>query len=134
MLTNQMDPKVNSDRKKILLVEDDGVQQIIMERFIHKLGHTVLATVSEGEAAVKSALKLKGVDLIIMDIRLGDDLDGIDAMKKIRKQSNVKVIYVTGNSEPVTRTRAKDTKYEAFIEKPITPDKLEKAISEAFQT
>jgi CheY-like chemotaxis protein len=125
---------LNRDPKKILLVEDDGVQQVIMERFINKLGHTVLATVSEGSAAVQSALKLKGVDLIIMDIRLSDNLDGIEAMKEIRKKSNVKVIYVTGNTEPNTRDRATETKFEAFIEKPITPEKLQIAISEAFKT
>lgn len=118
--------------KKILLVEDDGVQQVIMERFINKLGHTVLATVSEGSAAVQSALKLKGVDLIIMDIRLSDNVDGIEAMKEIRKKSDVKVIYVTGNTESSTRERAGETNFEAFIEKPITPEKLEAAITQAF--
>ncbi len=118
--------------KKILLVEDDGVQQVIMERFINKLGHTVLATVSEGSAAVQSALKLKGVDLIIMDIRLSDNVDGIEAMKEIRKKSDVKVIYVTGNTESATRERAGETNFEAFIEKPITPEKLEAAIAQAF--
>ncbi|MGF1671223.1 MAG: response regulator [Balneolaceae bacterium] len=118
--------------KKILLVEDDGIQQIIMERLINNLGHTVLATASDGESAVNSALKLEGVDLIIMDIRLGDDFDGIEAMKKIRKKSNVKVIYVTGNSESFTKERAKKTKYEAFIEKPLTRDKLESALEQAF--
>lgn len=125
---------MNRDPKKILLVEDDGVQQVIMERFINKLGHTVLATVSEGSAAVQSALKLKGVDLIIMDIRLSDNVDGIEAMKEIRKKSNVKVIYVTGNTEPDTRERANETKFEAFIEKPVTPEKLQIAIREAFKT
>jgi len=105
-----------------------------MERFINKLGHTVLATVSEGTAAVQSALKLKGVDLIIMDIRLSDDVDGIEAMKEIRKQSDVKVIYVTGNTEEHTRERASETKFEAFIEKPVTPEKLEEAIEKAFKT
>ncbi len=116
----------------ILLVEDDGVQQIIMERYINKLGHNVLATVSEGEAAVRSAIQLEGIDLIIMDIRLGDELDGIDAMKKIRESSNVKVIYVTGNSEPATKKRAKETNFEDFIEKPVTIQKIELAINKAF--
>jgi CheY-like chemotaxis protein len=125
---------VTDSPKKILLVEDDGVQQVIMERFINKLGHTVLATVSEGSAAVQSALKLKGVDLIIMDIRLGDEVDGIEAMKEIRKKSDVKVIYVTGNTEQKTRDRASKTKFEAFIEKPVTPEKLEEAITKAFKT
>lgn len=125
---------MSNNPKKILLVEDDGVQQVIMERFINKLGHTVLATVSEGSAAVQSALKLKGVDLIIMDIRLSDNVDGIAAMKEIQKKSDVKVIYVTGNTESATRERAGETKFEAFIEKPITPEKLESAISQAFKT
>lgn len=116
----------------ILLVEDDGVQQIIMERYINKLGHNVLATVSEGEAAVRSAIQLEGIDLIIMDIRLGDELDGIDAMKKIRESSSVKVIYVTGNSEPATKNRAKETNFEDFIEKPVTIQKIELAINKAF--
>ncbi|MCH8547352.1 MAG: response regulator [Balneolaceae bacterium] len=125
---------MNQDPKKILLVEDDSVQQVIMERFISKLGHTVLATVSEGNAAVQSALRLKGVDLIIMDVRLSDDMDGIDAMKEIRKSSEVKVIYVTGNTEPKTKERASEIGFESFIEKPITPEKLKLAISDAFKT
>jgi len=116
----------------VLIVEDDGIQQIIMERYINKLGHTVLATVSEGEAAVRSAMMLKEVDLIFMDIRLGDELDGIEAMKRIRESSNVKVIYVTGNSEPSTKSRAEETNYEDFIEKPITLKKIELAINNAF--
>ncbi|MFU8811327.1 MAG: response regulator [Balneolaceae bacterium] len=120
------------ESKNILLVEDDGIQQIIMERFINKLGHTVLATVSEGEAAIRSALKIKGVDLIIMDIRLGDEIDGIEAMSRIRETSDVKVIYVTGNTEPHMRERAEKTNFEDYIEKPITIEKLEEAITNAF--
>lgn len=125
---------MNSDPKKILLVEDDSVQQVLMERFISKLSHTVLATVAEGEAAVQSALLLKGVDLIIMDVRLSDDMDGIEAMKEIPKSSDVKVIYVTGNTEPVTKERASEIGFESFIEKPITPEKLKIAITDAFKT
>ena len=117
--------------KNILLVEDDGVQQIIMERHINKLGHNLLATVSEGRTAIEAALSLQGVDLIIMDIRLSDDVDGIEAMSEIRKNSSVKVIYVTGNSEPSTRERAEKTNFEAFIEKPVTYEKIKDAITSA---
>lgn len=124
--------KEESGSINVLIVEDDGIQQIIMERYLNKLGHTVLATVSEGEAAVSAAFTLKEVDLIFMDIRLGDELDGIEAMKRIRENSNVKVIYVTGNSEPSTKSRAEETNYEDFIEKPITLKKIELAINNAF--
>lgn len=114
-----------------MLVEDDGVQQIIMERHIKQLGHNLLATVSEGRTAIEAALTLKGIDLIIMDIRLSDDVDGIEAMQEIRKNSPVKVIYVTGNTEPSTRQRAEKTNFEAFIEKPVTYEKIRNAIADA---
>lgn len=123
-------------KKNVLIVEDDGIQQIIMRRLAGRLGLNVLATVSEGKEAINSALSLNGVDLIMMDVRLNDDIDGIEAMTEIRQNSssNVKVIYVTGNSEQKTKDRAYKTNYEAFLEKPITEAKLRKAVTKAFQT
>lgn len=118
--------------KKVLIVEDDKLQQIILERMVSEMGHTVLAKVSQGTEAIKSAMRLDAVDLILMDIRLSDDVDGIEAMKKIRETSNVKVIYVTGNSEPANRERAKETDYVEFIAKPIDRSELEEALNKAF--
>lgn len=119
--------------KNILIVEDDGIQQIIMERLAGRLGLNVLAVVSKGNDAIRTVQSLPQIDLIMMDVRLGDDVDGIEAMTRIRKCSDsVKVIYVTGNSEPETRSRAGKTKYEAFLEKPVTEDKLRHAVSKAF--
>lgn len=119
--------------KNILIVEDDGIQQIIMERLADRLGLNVLAIVSKGNDAIRTVQSLPHIDLIMMDVRLSDDVDGIEAMTRIRKCSDsIKVIYVTGNSEPETRTRAGKTRYEAFLEKPVTEDKLRQAVSKAF--
>ncbi|CAN5369672.1 response regulator [soil metagenome] len=119
--------------KNILIVEDDGIQQIIMEQLAKRLGLNVLAVVSKGNDAIQTVQSLPHIDLIMMDVRLGDDVDGIEAMTRIRKCSDsVKVIYVTGNSEPETRSRAGKTRYEAFLEKPVTEDKLRRAVSKAF--
>lgn len=121
-----------STPKKVLIVEDDNLQQIILERMVTAMGHTVLAKVTNGAAAIKSALRLETVDLILMDIRLGDDIDGIEAMNKIRESSNVKVIYVTGNSESVNMDRAKETGYIDFIPKPVDQSRLTEAFNKAF--
>lgn len=119
--------------KNVLIVEDDGIQQIIMERLADRLGLKVLAVVSKGYDAIQTVQSHPHIDLIMMDVRLGDDVDGIEAMTRIRKCSaSVKVIYVTGNSEPETRLRAGKTNFEAFLEKPITEDKLRKAVNKAF--
>lgn len=124
---------LDTQGKNILIVEDDGIQQIIMKRLAEKLGLNVVCIVSKGNDAIRTIKNLPDIDLIMMDVRLGDDVDGIEAMMKIRKQSNtVKVIYVTGNSELQTRNRANQTNYEAFLEKPISEDKLRFAVSKAF--
>lgn len=121
------------NRRNILIVEDDGIQQLIMQRHASRLGLNVLAVVSSGSEAVNTARSLPDLDLIMMDVRLGDDVDGIEAMAKIRQRSNsVKVIYVTGNSEPETKNRAIETNYEAFLEKPVTEEELKHAVTAAF--
>lgn len=123
----------NDDKsKKVLIVEDDILQQIILEQMVTSMGHTVLAKVSKGTEAIKSALRLDAVDLILMDIKLSDNIDGIEAMSKIRKSSNVKVIYVTGNTEPQNVERAKKTDYVAFLSKPVDKNLLAKALEDAF--
>jgi CheY-like chemotaxis protein len=120
--------------KNILIVEDDGIQQVIMKRLASRLGLNVLGVVSSGNEAVRVAHSMKDLDLIMMDVRLGDELDGIEAMIKIRQvSSSVKVIYVTGNTEAETRNRAVETNYEAFLEKPVTEEDLKHAVSAAFE-
>lgn len=126
---------VTHTRKNILIVEDDGIQQIIMQRLAARLGLNVLAVVSNGSEAIRTVQSLPELDLIMMDVRLNDEVDGIEAMMKIRQGSNsVKVIYVTGNTEPETRNRAIETNYEAFLEKPVTEDQLKTAVSAAFMS
>jgi len=123
----------NSDRKNVLIVEDDAIQQIIMERFADRLGLNVFAVVSKGFEAIETVKSFPEIDLIMMDVRLADDIDGIEAMTRIRKSADeIKVIYVTGNSEQETRNRALKTNYEAFLEKPVTEEKLRFAVSKAF--
>jgi CheY-like chemotaxis protein len=122
-----------SSKKNILIVEDDGIQQIIMERLANRLGLNVVGIVSNGNEAVRLAHSIENLDLIMMDVRLNDDIDGIEAMTRIRQGSkSVKVIYVTGNTEAETRNRAIKTNYEAFLEKPVTEEQLKNAVSNAF--
>lgn len=120
--------------KKVLIVEDDKLQQIILERMVNKLGHTVMGKVSAGSSAIQSALRLNTVDLILMDIRLEDDIDGIEAMHKIKQSSSdIKVIYITANSEEKNLKRAQKTGYIDFIQKPVSLDRLRLAFGKAWE-
>lgn len=117
--------------KKVLIVEDDMIISMVLERMIKKLGHQVVKKVITGQDAIDSFFELQP-DLILMDIQLKDDIDGITAMQKIRKKSDVQVIYITGNSDQYNLERAKATNFVDYLVKPIQMTQLKKSIDKAF--
>lgn len=117
--------------KKVLIVEDDMIISMVLERMIKKLGHQVINKVITGQGAIDSAFELEP-DLILMDIQLKDDIDGISAMQEIRKKSDVHVIYITGNSDQYNLSRAEKTNFVEYLVKPIQMSHLKKSIQKAF--
>ncbi len=116
--------------KQILIVEDELIISLIIEKMVKNMGHRVLAKVRSGEEAVHAAESLQP-DLILMDIRLQGEMDGIDAMNEIRKGSDIPVIYITGNTDQMYRNRIRRSDYLDFLTKPVTLDELSKSFSEA---
>ena len=125
-----MDNNIIQD-KKVLIVEDDMIISMVLERMILKLGHKVINKVITGQGAIDSARDMNP-DLILMDIQLKDNIDGISAMQKIREGSDVHVIYITGNSDQYNLSRAKKTNFVDYLVKPIQMSHLKKSISKAF--
>lgn len=118
--------------KKVLIVEDDSLQQVMLERIINQMGHTVIGSSSKGSQAIESALRIGAVDIILMDINLADNVDGIEAAKEINKHRNVKLIYITSSEDPEDLKRAKQTDFVAYLTKPISKEGLENGFSKAF--
>lgn len=114
--------------KKILIVEDDQILSIVQTKYLQKMGFVVVASVTNGLDAIK-AVKLHKPDVIIMDVRIEGDLDGIDTMREIQKFSSIPVIYSTGNSESSILIRAKETNIKGFLIKPINYNQLEELIN-----
>lgn len=127
-----MAKKVPSKARKVLIVEDDKIQQIVLERLINSMGHTVIGISSKGSQAIKSALRIGAVDLILMDIKLEDKTDGIEAAEEISKHRNVKLVYITASDDPQHRKRAEQTNHVAYLTKPVNKKMLEKAFRKAF--
>lgn len=125
-----VDAKVQTSAKGILVVEDNMLLSLVYELQISKLGHHLLAKITDGESAVK-AVKDLNPDLIIMDIFLDGGLDGIQAMEKIREFSKVPVIYITGNSDNYHTLRAKKTNYVDYLIKPVNNRELMHSIQRA---
>ncbi len=80
--------------KKVLIVEDDMILAMVNKRYVEVLGHKVVHSVRNGLDAIQ-AVKDHQPDLILMDIRIEGDMDGIEAMVEIRKFSDTGVIYLT---------------------------------------
>ncbi len=121
-------------KKNVLLVEDDETHALYMQRILEKLGHTVVNTVKSGRIAVLSVKHFDDIDIIIMDISLEGDMDGIETMKQIRQLSDVKVIYTTGYGSDIVKKKAVETVYDAYLTKPVRIEDLEFAFYEAYQT
>ncbi len=114
---------------KVLIVEDDKVLGLLLSKMVEKIGLEILALITEGRKAIEKTKELNP-DLILMDIMLADDVDGIQAMEKIRTfNSEVRVIFVTGNSDQYNRKRAEQVDYTDYLIKPITIDELQDSIA-----
>jgi signal transduction histidine kinase len=103
---------------RILLVEDESIVAMDMERRLSALGYSVIEHVLSGEDAVAKAEQEKP-DLILMDIHLKGKMDGIQAAERIKSTLGTPVIYITAYSDETTLSRAKVTEPFGYILKPF---------------
>lgn len=120
-----------SKNKTVMIVEDDLILNLLYESYLEKLGYFAEGELVYGKTAIEVAKRIKP-DLILMDISLEGDMDGIEAMLEIRKFSDVPVIYITGNSDPYHIQRAKETNYIDYLVKPIEFNDLRDSIDKNF--
>lgn len=114
--------------KKVLLVEDEAIIALSTKKMLEKTGLFEVSILDNGPAAI-SFLKQNPPEIILMDIKIVGVLDGIETMHEIRKFSQVPVIYLTGNSDPRARVRAKATGNSDFLTKPVEISDLLQSIS-----
>lgn len=122
---------MGDEKKKVIIVEDDLILNLLYESYLERLGFQTEGELVYGKTAIEAAKKLDP-DLIVMDISLEGELDGIDAMHEIRTFSDAPVIYITGNSDPYHVERAKETDYVDYLTKPIEFDDLKKSVEKYF--
>ncbi len=113
----------------ILIVEDESIVAKDIKKRLENLGYTVSAVVTSGEEAIEKAREKP--DLVLMDIVLRGDTDGIAAAETIRTQVGVPVIYLTAYADEKTLQRAKITEPYGYILKPFEDRELHTAIEVA---
>ena len=113
--------------EKILIVEDDDIIARIEDWRLKNLGYTVCGRATNGAEAMELVVNKKP-DIVLMDINIKGNIDGIETAKMIKKGFNIPVIYVTSHSDGATLVRAKETKPDGFILKPFEDNDLRIAI------
>lgn len=117
--------------KRILVVEDEIITADDIRESLQDMGYTVLAVVSSGEEAIIK-VEEDAPDLILMDIMLSGEMDGIETAKQILLRFNIPVVYLTAYSDKTILERAKITEPFGYILKPFNERELQINIEIAF--
>lgn len=112
---------------KVLVVEDEGLIALDIESHLLTLGYQVPGIAETGPEAILLALESKP-DIVLMDIRLKGDMDGIQAAAKITDQIDIPVIFLTAFADPETLNNAKQVSPFGYILKPFEPLDLRTSI------
>src|SRR3954451_9317755 len=114
---------------RVLIVEDELLVAWHLESLSREQNLDVCGLVPDGDGAIEQAVDLD-VDLILMDIRLAGQMDGIEAARRIREQRPTPIIFITAHGDAATRAHIeKVLPGTPVLAKPITADRLIEAIA-----
>ena len=116
--------------KKILIVEDEGIVALDLQDRLELLGYKIEGIADTAKDAVKMAAKFSP-DLVLMDIVLKGEHDGIDAARQINDLFGIPVVFLTAYADEKTLARAKQSNPYGYIVKPFTAHMLRSNIEMA---
>jgi CheY-like chemotaxis protein len=115
---------------QLLLVEDEAISALALKRLVGRLGYEVRAITATAEDAIRLAGEILP-DIVLMDIRLAGEMDGIAAAREIRERFGIGAIFMTANSDPATRALAENARPLGFMAKPYSPMMVKTTLREA---
>lgn len=108
---------------KILVVEDDHVQNDVLRNFLKKESFEVLSAYTLSEA---KEMFDQSIHLMILDVMLPDG-NGLDFLEEVRKDSSVPVIVLTALNDEYTQLNTFELKADEYVDKPVSPNLLKKS-------
>lgn len=111
----------------ILIVEDERIVATDLQDVLSGLGYDAYAIASSGAEALAIARK-KRPDIVLMDIRIDGDVDGIEVATQLRREFHTAVIFVTALADTISVQRAKSADPCAYLIKPVTVPALKTSI------
>lgn len=120
------------DKLQIVILEDELIVVKDLSRRLSQMGYEVVATFAEGEAMI-AYLNKNQADLLLVDIQLKGQLDGIETVKAIKHLTQAPVIFITAQADQNTFNEAKDVKPAAYLIKPYNNFDLQTTIELAIE-
>lgn len=115
---------------RVLVIEDDPIVSLGLEHLLGEAGYVVVATCARGEEAVAAAAA-HAPDLVLADVKLRGEMDGIGAAAAIRQERDVRVVFVTAHTDTRTRERMLAVRPAGILAKPVADDALLRALAAA---
>jgi signal transduction histidine kinase/DNA-binding NarL/FixJ family response regulator len=104
--------------RTVLIVEDESIVALDLKQRLQTLGYEVVAVVASGEEAIEQVASTQP-DLVLMDIKLKGQMDGVEAAEVIRTRFDLPVIFLTAYADKETLDRAKQTRPYGYLVKPF---------------
>lgn len=111
-------------RGRLLIVEDEAVVAMDLVQQVRGMGYEVVGSVHLGEEALALAERHRP-DLVLMDIKLAGELDGISAAAQLRSRLGIPVVFVTAYTDKLTTARAKQARPLGYLLKPVRESDLQ---------
>jgi CheY-like chemotaxis protein len=115
---------------QVMIVEDQQMLVMGLRNILQRLGYNVSDVAASGDEALEKAGE-KHHDVILMDIRLKGDMDGIEAARLVREQYDIPVIFVSAYADEDTLERASQAQPYGFLVKPFDDGALQRTIDMA---
>ena len=122
---------MNLTERSVLVVEDNFLAALLIELTLKEAGYRVIATVRTGEQAVEYARE-HHPELVVMDVNLAGDLDGVEAAERIYSSAGSDVLFQTAYSDRDTISRIDQVPNVGRLTKPLDPAKLLASVEQAF--
>ena len=117
-------------KERILVVEDESIVSRDIQQSLKRLGYEIVGTADNSEKAIDIA-RSERPDLILMDIMLKGDVNGITTAEIIKNELSIPIIFLTAYADDATLSKAKVTEPQAYLIKPFKEQELHSAIEMA---
>ena len=120
----------NKSSLSVLIVEDNLVLSMIVNRLVTGFGYEVVGEARSGEVAYEMIKELKP-DVVLSDIRLDGILNGIETIQKAREHTDFQAIFISGSADDAEKIKAAEIGHVEYLFKPVRKLDLAKALKKA---